>query len=259
MVLRFHGAGMTGETRVLLMVMAERMDRHRNVSIPRAEMAKMLAVDPRRITERVQIAHELGLLDTVVHGRPGITAVYQGLFPTGVRQRSKTKKDGAPVRTKSHGAVERTMSEAEHGAHVRPATSKRSSPEALTLSPTVEDFEGSSIDGTALAPPALPEVAAEDTRVRTTPSSVSEDERVRTPQAAPPITKTNPIPLPDDWKPNAQHRVMMSNRDLDPAEVVEAFEGTWQAYHERRRNWDTTFAAFIVDYADDGAVHWCVA
>ena len=259
MVLRFHGAGMTGETRVLLIVLADRMDQRRNASVPRAELAKMFDVDPRRITERVQIAHELGLLDTVVRGRPGITAVYQGLFPTGVNQRVKTKKDGAHVRTKPHGAVERTMSEAEHGAHVRPASSKRNSSEALMLSPAVEDLEDPFDDGLALAPTALSRAAAEDTRVRATDVDRAEDEGVRTPQATPHIEKTKPIPLPDGWTPNAQHRVMIAARDLDLAEVLEAFEGTYQAYYERRRNWDTTFARFILDFHEDGACHWGVA
>jgi hypothetical protein len=139
-MLAYHGAGMTEGVRVLLLVMAEKMDVRRCVSVPRAALARMLAVDVRRVTERVQIAHELGLLDTVQRGRPGVTATYQGLFPTGAHVRTKTRRDSAAVRTTEHSAVERTIKTAQHGAHVRPASSRRNSAESYGSQPadTVE-------------------------------------------------------------------------------------------------------------------------
>src|SRR5215213_6475214 len=100
MVLTFHGAGMTEAVRVLLLVMAEDMNQGRYVSVPRLRLAKTLAVDPRRITERVLIARELGLLDTVQNGRPGRTATYQGTFPSGgAHVRTKSKRDRSRLRT----------------------------------------------------------------------------------------------------------------------------------------------------------------
>lgn len=53
----------------------------RTVSVSRSSLATTLDVSSTVITKRIKKAHEAGLLDTIVVGRPGITAVYQGLFP----------------------------------------------------------------------------------------------------------------------------------------------------------------------------------
>ena len=123
MVLAYQAAGMTNGVRVLLVVMAEHMNSGRYVSVPRSRLAERFGISPRRVTERIQIAHELGLLDTVEKGKPGRTATYQGLFPSG----------GAHVRTKSRrplGAVERTIKTAQHGAHGGPPSIKPNGSEA---------------------------------------------------------------------------------------------------------------------------------
>jgi len=160
MVLRHHSAGMTEGVRVLLLVLADRMRAERYVSVPRSELAQVLDVAPRRVTERILIAKELGLLDTVAQGRPGVTAVYQGLFPSGAHVRTTSRRkygalgrtsaettdgvhgrtftdpDGAHGRTTAHGAGERTSTSAVHGAHGRPASSKHNHSSDLTSEPT---------------------------------------------------------------------------------------------------------------------------
>jgi hypothetical protein len=92
-VMRFRAAvygpreGLTNGCRLLLLRLSDAMDGHCKVSVPRSALSRELGVAPARITEWVHMAKDLGLLDTVRRGRPGVTAVYQGLIPaTEVRQ-----------------------------------------------------------------------------------------------------------------------------------------------------------------------------
>lgn len=73
--------GITDATRVLLLVMVEFMREDLTVSVPRKDLARWLNRSERRIQERVKNAHDAGLLDTVVRGQKGVTAVYGALFP----------------------------------------------------------------------------------------------------------------------------------------------------------------------------------
>lgn len=136
----FQHRGISNGTRVLLLILADHMKRDGVVSQSRQQIARALGVTPRRITERVSEAHEAGLLDTLVHGKPGTTAVYKMLFPShgaDVRIMSKTAPcDGADVRTKL-GRL--------HGADVGPATtyvretSVKTSPQVTGQELTADD------------------------------------------------------------------------------------------------------------------------
>lgn len=119
----FRSKRITDSTRVLLLAMAERMRADGRVSVPRGELVRIIDRDTRRITERINLAIEAGLLDRVAAGGPGHTAEYVALLP-----------QGAPVRTTWHGADTRSHSGApvrtnfggEHGAPVCPANNKGS-------------------------------------------------------------------------------------------------------------------------------------
>ena len=84
-VMRFRKAvyaandDMTNGCRVMLLRLSDEMDAKCIVSVPRSRLAADLGVAPARITEWVSKAKALGFLDTVRRGRPGVTAVYQGL------------------------------------------------------------------------------------------------------------------------------------------------------------------------------------
>lgn len=73
--------GIQGETRALLLYLATRMGIDRKFSVPQGELAQRFEVSVRRIRARVEQAHDAGLLVTVLSGKPGRTAVYQGTFP----------------------------------------------------------------------------------------------------------------------------------------------------------------------------------
>jgi hypothetical protein len=78
-------------TKVLLIVLADTMTDAGMVSVPRTALAKALNRSPKRVTERIKLAHEAGYLDTVRSGKPGRTAEYQAVLPG--------ESHGAPVRT----------------------------------------------------------------------------------------------------------------------------------------------------------------
>lgn len=65
---------------VLLLRLADSMDAKAIVSVPRSTLAEEFACPPVRITEWINQAKAAGFLDTVRRGRPGVTAVYQGLY-----------------------------------------------------------------------------------------------------------------------------------------------------------------------------------
>ncbi len=111
--------------RIVLLLMGQHMTADGYVSTPRAQLADELKRSPRRITERIQLARDAGLLDVVVVGRPGMTAVYA----------AKIRADGWCARPHlSHGAESstpggapvRTSQPRLHGAPGGPPSSKGS-------------------------------------------------------------------------------------------------------------------------------------
>ena len=77
----YRHPGLKDGTRVYLLWLADHMRTDRTVSVPRATAARALGKSERRIDDRNADARRAGLLDTVVHGQKGVTAVYAGLFP----------------------------------------------------------------------------------------------------------------------------------------------------------------------------------
>lgn len=70
---------MPDSVKVLLLRLLEDMDHKLIVSVPRSKLAEGLGVPMPRISERTKVARELGYLSQVRRGRPGLTAVYQGM------------------------------------------------------------------------------------------------------------------------------------------------------------------------------------
>lgn len=92
-------------TKLLMTIMADET-RGNHVCVPRSVLAERLNVHPSRITQRIREAVDAGVLDVVVTGRPGVTAVYAPVLGAPVRTknlRPMTDDDlrarGAPVRT----------------------------------------------------------------------------------------------------------------------------------------------------------------
>ena len=94
-VYRYHGPYVGNGVRVLLLLLADHMDQRRHVSVPRPRLAGMLGISEMEVKKRVAAAKKAGLLDNVVKGHNGVTAVYQGLFANGLTGRSGTRQ-GAP-------------------------------------------------------------------------------------------------------------------------------------------------------------------
>lgn len=74
-----HRDEITPGCQVLLLRLSDDMNGNAIVSIPRSRLADELDCPPVRITEWINQAFEAGFLDRVRRGRPGVTAVYQGL------------------------------------------------------------------------------------------------------------------------------------------------------------------------------------
>lgn len=66
--------------KLLLIRLSDSMSSAAKVSVPRSTLAADLSVAPARISEWVKQAKDAGFLSTVRRARPGVTAVYQGLF-----------------------------------------------------------------------------------------------------------------------------------------------------------------------------------
>lgn len=64
-----------------------------------------------------------------------------------------------------------------------------------------------------------------------------------------------PTFLPQNWRPNHTHAVMVNDQKLDMSEVLDSFMDT-EASKEMRSDWDRVFGHFINAYAD-GSV-WTV-
>ncbi len=127
-------------TKLVLVVLADRMDLRGYVSIPRSRIAEYLGVVPRRITEGIKEAKEAGWLDVVTAGRPGVTAVYVATIPSAAARDgapirpNKRQRDSAYIRTKraddmglstapSDGADGGALGHAQDGAPIQPPSS----------------------------------------------------------------------------------------------------------------------------------------
>lgn len=117
-VARYRGEGVGNGVRALLLVMADEMNGQRRVSVPRIRLAAMLNVSEKQIYRRIRAAKNAGLLDTVVRGHNGMTAVYQGLFAVS----SGTSRGSIP-RTPT-GNPKKYPYSASSGTPVGPTSSK---------------------------------------------------------------------------------------------------------------------------------------
>lgn len=85
-VLRFrrgvylNRARITPGCQVLLLRLSDDMSAAAIVSIPRSRLAEEFDCAPARITEWINQAKTAGFLSVVKRARPGVTAVYQGLY-----------------------------------------------------------------------------------------------------------------------------------------------------------------------------------
>lgn len=92
----------TSTVRLGLIYLSDHMKGDRTVSRPRHLMAADLGVSERSVDNIISAAHVAELLDTVVKGHKGVTAVYQGVFPTtfsanpGVRAKNRVQREETP-------------------------------------------------------------------------------------------------------------------------------------------------------------------
>ena len=77
----FKSRNIKDSTRVTLLLLADRMNAGRVVSVPLVQVAAALGKSERTVLRHISDAHDKGLLDTVSKGYIGHTAVYQGVFP----------------------------------------------------------------------------------------------------------------------------------------------------------------------------------
>lgn len=110
----YRSTTLSDRVKVLLLYLADHMRDNRQVSVPRAQVAKGLGRSERRVTERITEAHEAGWLSTVTRGQKGITAVYQGLFPDAF-----SGTDARPLNV-SHSEFSGTPTSPLKGAETRP-------------------------------------------------------------------------------------------------------------------------------------------
>lgn len=82
-------------TKVGLIYLSHHMRADRTVSRPRRLIADALGISERTVDRIVVDAHEAGLLSTVVRGRKGVTAVYQGIFPDPVQSDTPSRAETA--------------------------------------------------------------------------------------------------------------------------------------------------------------------
>ena len=110
---------MPDSVKVLLLRLLEDMNHKGIVSVPRSRLAAELGTAPARVSERIKLARELGYLDQVRRGRPGVTAVYQALIPP------QLGTDSVPLTSPQLGTETRTCLGTESvpnsgGLEVRP-------------------------------------------------------------------------------------------------------------------------------------------
>jgi hypothetical protein len=76
-----RSTAITDGTKLLLVVMADDMREDGYVSVPREVLAKRLGRNERKVSARLEAAVTARLLDRVVRGNRGRTAVYRALLP----------------------------------------------------------------------------------------------------------------------------------------------------------------------------------
>lgn len=95
----YASSTLTYGTKVLLLRLSDDMSANAIVSIPRSRLAEELDCRPATITEQMKQARAAGYLSIVRRGRPGVTAVYQGLVVrAGVPSQRYENCDQAEVR-----------------------------------------------------------------------------------------------------------------------------------------------------------------
>jgi hypothetical protein len=124
--------------RVLLLWLADHVDEHGGICVPRSDMAEGIGRSHRRINDRLDDAVALGWLRRIDPGRPGATARYSADVPP---------LDGAPVRPSRRGGTWGTRGIERHGAPVRPNPDSRSPsteghPGVLLLNPSPSPTPG---------------------------------------------------------------------------------------------------------------------
>lgn len=102
-VYRTHRVG--GAVQVLLLRLADHMRQDRSVSVPRSQLAKELGVHEQRIAERIKAAVDAGFLSRKSGGYRGVTATYEGLFPSECVPLSSTQSKAERVRATSTHSV----------------------------------------------------------------------------------------------------------------------------------------------------------
>lgn len=132
-VYQHRAEGLGNGVRVLLLFLADNMKANRMVSVPRSQIAAALGVSTAEVTKRIKAARDAGLLYSVRQGRPGVTAVYQGLFPSlSVGNPGVTKPEAA------HGTGNHTSISASLGNPGVAATVKRGARETVGGSSAAE-------------------------------------------------------------------------------------------------------------------------
>lgn len=92
----------TDSTRVLLLVLADDMREDGYVSVPRDQLAERLDRTERKVSQRLADAVEARLLDRVVRGQKGRTAVYRAVLRvTGTSTLNGSQGDGSQHPEKS--------------------------------------------------------------------------------------------------------------------------------------------------------------
>lgn len=145
----YRNTAITDATRVLLLLLADEMDERGYVCIPRDVLAKRLNRNERKVSARFEDAVNARLLDRVVRGNRGVTAVYRAMVP-GVESlpvpgSQSTGKTAGSLHPKSPG--NRQPIEGERLPHGGPASigepPKSETPELQLPTPNRNEEKGS--------------------------------------------------------------------------------------------------------------------
>lgn len=104
-VLASKAPELTGSVKVLLLYLADHMHTDRRVSVPRAQIAADLGCHEQRVAERFRKAVDAQYLINLVTGHRGVTAVYQGCWPS-AESVPITGTQSTGKRTDSRDAIE---------------------------------------------------------------------------------------------------------------------------------------------------------
>lgn len=115
-------------TKLVLLAMSEHMTTAGRFSQPRQVLVTMLGLPEQRIAEALQRAVAVRLLDRVVKGRVGMTAVYAALIPAIGSNTESVVLDAEASNTETrmlpgHGNPDAPHAHEQHG--IRAASSKR--------------------------------------------------------------------------------------------------------------------------------------